>query len=221
VKRDSLAGARSGCAHSGQNFAVVETWLPQFGHVRASGAAHSSQNFAPDRFSCRHFEHFIRAPSGDCRSRVTSVASRTNGNNAYVQLLPRGAALVDSGSKREPRECLIGTCSPGLLLPHKPTSRHKGATQLAPAWRPRTSPVINAVRTDANAPCWPRARPSPSPSHTWFRIDNGHHDASRPHPPNLSARRRLAASRPPISASGKAGSQGDPLVNPSQQRVVA
>ena len=56
-----------GWAHSGQNFAVVESWLPQFAHARASGAAHSSQNFAPVQFSCRHFEHFIRIPFGGSR----------------------------------------------------------------------------------------------------------------------------------------------------------
>src|SRR5262249_39571208 len=77
------------------NFAVVEAALPQFGHVRARGAAHSSQNFAPVRFSCRHFEHFIRAPSGVVGSRVTRVASRAAHNNIRpASLLLHGAALV-------------------------------------------------------------------------------------------------------------------------------
>jgi hypothetical protein len=42
------------------NFAVAESWLPQFEQVRASGVAHSSQNFAPERFSCWHRGHFIQ-----------------------------------------------------------------------------------------------------------------------------------------------------------------
>jgi hypothetical protein len=49
----------AGWAHSGQNLAVGESWLPQFAHMRANGAAHSSQNFDPLRFSCPHFEQLI------------------------------------------------------------------------------------------------------------------------------------------------------------------
>jgi hypothetical protein len=44
------------------NFAVAESWLPQFEQVRASGVAHSSQNFAPERFSCWHRGHCISPP---------------------------------------------------------------------------------------------------------------------------------------------------------------
>jgi hypothetical protein len=43
-----------GCAHSGQNFAVADSWRPHLVHARASGAAHSSQNFAPGSLSCPH-----------------------------------------------------------------------------------------------------------------------------------------------------------------------
>ena len=49
----------AGWAHSEQNLALGESWLPQLVHVRGKSAAHSSQNFAPDRFSCWHRGHFI------------------------------------------------------------------------------------------------------------------------------------------------------------------
>ena len=84
-KRGLPATGFRGWAHSGQNFAVSVTWLPQLAQASASGAAHSSQNFAPVRFSGPHFEHFIGRPEAVETSRVTSVASRTTGNNAYVR----------------------------------------------------------------------------------------------------------------------------------------
>src|SRR5262245_52733437 len=128
MKRGSLGGASSGCAHSGQNFAVVEAALPQLGHVRARGAAHSSQNFAPVRFSCRHFEHFIRAPSGVVGSRVTRVASRAAHNNIRPpSLLLHGAALVGSESRADE----LSTASTAALLPLYPQQRTKSVVPWA------------------------------------------------------------------------------------------
>ena len=53
LTRDQIALLRAwidapivGGAHSGQNFAVGGSPVPQVEHVRASGLAHSSQNFA-------------------------------------------------------------------------------------------------------------------------------------------------------------------------------
>jgi hypothetical protein len=54
-----------GWAHSGQNLAVGDTWLPQLGQAGASGAAHSSQNFAVAGFSCWHLRHSIAYPRGE------------------------------------------------------------------------------------------------------------------------------------------------------------
>src|SRR5262249_36888462 len=54
-----------GWAHSEQDFAVAESWAPQWLQARASGAAHSSQNLAPGRFSCRQREHCMPSlPAG-------------------------------------------------------------------------------------------------------------------------------------------------------------
>jgi hypothetical protein len=59
ANRGSAGASRAtGSAHSGQNFAVGESWVPQFAQVWTSGAAHSSQNVAWARFSCWHRGHF-------------------------------------------------------------------------------------------------------------------------------------------------------------------
>jgi hypothetical protein len=42
AKRGPVPGAARACVHSGQNLAVAETWLPQFGHARASGGCRTS-----------------------------------------------------------------------------------------------------------------------------------------------------------------------------------
>src|SRR5437016_7276923 len=55
--------AARGCAHSGQNFALGESWVPQFAQVRTSGVAHSSQNFACEGFWCWHRGHCIPSRS--------------------------------------------------------------------------------------------------------------------------------------------------------------
>jgi hypothetical protein len=66
TNRGSLAaGCATGCAHSGQNFAVAESEVPQLAQVRASGVAHSSQNLARGEFSCWHRGQFMRWTSSE------------------------------------------------------------------------------------------------------------------------------------------------------------
>ncbi len=63
AKRGCAPPAATGCAHSGQNFAVGESGVQQFEQTRESGVAHSSQNSACGRFSYWHRGHLMRRAS--------------------------------------------------------------------------------------------------------------------------------------------------------------
>ena len=83
-----VADSAVGRAHSGQNFAVAESGVPQFAQVRGSVAAHSSQNLAGSRFSCWHRGHFMRRRP---RSAVTHHVAGTirTGSSTHPRLLAR------------------------------------------------------------------------------------------------------------------------------------